>query len=284
MLHTDQINLRDPFVLTHDGKYYLYGSRGKSCWGTDDGTDVYVSEDLCNWEGPIEVFHAPEGFWSDRNYWAPEVHEYDGAFYLFMSFKAENICRGTQILKADSPTGPFRLHSDGPVTPREWECLDGTLYVSQAGEPYIVFCHEWTQVHDGEMCACKLKQDLSAPDGEAFLLFRASQPAWASHDGPDYVTDGPFLYRMDDGQLVMIWSSLIGNRYIQAVSRSSNGEIDGIWTHDTELLFERDGGHGMIFHTVDGKPMLTLHQPNTKFLERPKFFELTQKEGNLKIV
>lgn len=284
MLHTDQINLRDPFVLTHDGKYYLYGSRGKSCWGMDDGTDVYVSEDLRNWEGPIEVFHAPEGFWSDRNYWAPEVHEYDGAFYLFMSFKAENICRGTQILKADSPTGPFRLHSDGPVTPREWECLDGTLYVSQAGEPYIVFCHEWTQVHDGEMCACKLKQDLSAPDGEVFLLFRASQPAWASHDGPDYVTDGPFLYRMDDGQLVMIWSSLIGNRYIQAVSRSSNGEIDGIWTHDTELLFERDGGHGMIFHTVDGKPMLTLHQPNTKFLERPKFFELTKKEGNLKII
>ena len=28
MIHTDEINIRDPFVLVHEGQYYLYGTRG----------------------------------------------------------------------------------------------------------------------------------------------------------------------------------------------------------------------------------------------------------------
>ena len=28
-----EINLRDPFVLNHKGLYYLYGTRGATCWG-----------------------------------------------------------------------------------------------------------------------------------------------------------------------------------------------------------------------------------------------------------
>ena len=71
---------------------------------------------------------------------------------MFVSFKNETECRGTQILKANSPFGPFELHSDGPVTPRDWECLDGTLWVED-GTPYMIFCHEWAQIVDGEMCA-----------------------------------------------------------------------------------------------------------------------------------
>lgn len=77
-----EINIRDPFVLVHDGHYYLYGTRAKTCWGKADGFDCYVGTDLENWEGPFEVFHRPEGFWADKNYWAPEVH----------SMKAPSIC------------------------------------------------------------------------------------------------------------------------------------------------------------------------------------------------
>ena len=85
---------------------------------------------LENWEGPFEVFHRPEGFWADKNYWAPEVHFYEGTFYMFATFNSEAIERkGTMILKADNPLGPFVLHSEGKITPDEWNCLDGTLYV-----------------------------------------------------------------------------------------------------------------------------------------------------------
>ena len=46
MLTNDQINIRDPFVLVHDGIYYLYGTRGPTCWGAADGFDVYTGQNL----------------------------------------------------------------------------------------------------------------------------------------------------------------------------------------------------------------------------------------------
>lgn len=77
--------------------------------------------------------------------WAPEVHKYNRAYYLFATFTRENGLRGVFILKANTPTGPFLIHSPKPVTPESWKCLDGTLYLNRLGEPYLVFCHEHTQ-------------------------------------------------------------------------------------------------------------------------------------------
>ena len=129
------IHIRDPFVLLHEDKYYLYGTRGATCWGAADGFDVFVSDDLENWSEPHEVFHNDGSFWATKNYWAPEVHKWNGAFYMFASFKAEGVCRCTCILKADNPLGPFVPHNTSPITPAGWECLDGTFYVTRMENP-----------------------------------------------------------------------------------------------------------------------------------------------------
>ena len=205
-----EIHIRDPFVLVHDGLYYMYGTRGSTCWGKASGFDVFTSKDLEEWSEPIACFENDGTFWADRDYWAPEVHRWKGAFYLFASFKSETVHRGTAILKADSPLGPFVPHSNGCVTPSDWECLDGTLYVSKAGKPYMVFCHEWLQVGNGEVWAVELKEDLSAPAGQPRLLFRASEAKWCreinhSTGVKGYVTDGPFFWRTEDGTLLCLW-------------------------------------------------------------------------------
>ena len=82
----EEINIRDPYVLVHDNKYYMYGTRAATCWGKADGFDVYVSEDLEEWSGPVEIFKRPEGFWADQNFWAPECIFYAGSFYLITTF------------------------------------------------------------------------------------------------------------------------------------------------------------------------------------------------------
>ena len=275
MMKTDEINIRDPFVLVHGGKYYLYGTRGGTCWGPADGFDVYVGQDLKNWEGLIVCFHNDGSFWADRNYWAPEVHCVNGAFYMFASFKSDSRRRGTAILRALSPLGPFEPWSEGPVTPEDWECLDGTFYASPDGTPYMVFCHEWVQAGDGEIHAMKLTKDLRAPAGEPFLLFRASEAPWCRQvhhsSGLDgYVTDGPFLWRKEDGTLLCLWSGFSETGYAQGLAVSDNGDIDG---HFTQLppLFPEDGGHGMLFRTLEGELLLALHSPNKHLLERPRF-------------
>ena len=284
MKRTD-INIRDPVVLVHEGAYYLYGTRGATCWGPADGFDVYVSRDMEEWDGPFVCFHNDGSFWADRNYWAPEVYFYQGAFYMFASFKNPDVRRGTAVLKAESPLGPFVPHSDGCVTPRDWECLDGTLYVDKAGKPWMVFCHEWVQAGDGEVDAIPLTDDLSAPAGEPKLLFRASEAPWCKvmhhSSGVDgCVTDGPFFWRTADGTLLCLWASFSAGGYTVGVAVSSNGEIDGTFTQ-VEPLFMDDGGHGMVFRALDGQLYLTLHSPNAHLEERPFFHPITERDGRL---
>lgn len=284
MLHFSDIHLRDPYILADHGKYYLYGTRGATCWADHaDGFDVYTSTNLMEWSEPKSAFSAPNGFWADRHFWAPEVHFYQGRYYMLASFKSETACRGTQILVSDTPEGPFRLHSDGPVTPRDWECLDGTLFVEGDGTPYMVFCHEWLQVRDGEMCALPLTADLRAASGEPTVLFRASEPDWAYRQGKTFVTDGPFLYRTKSGALLMLWSSSRNGVYCEAISRSSDGTLFGTWTHDSELLFSENGGHGMVFRDLEDRLLFTFHQPNETPLERPQVVELTEDKDTLRV-
>lgn len=271
------INIRDPFVLNENGLYYLYGTRARSFGMGVAGFDVYVSEDLENWSEPQECFNSAEHGLNSQVNWAPEVHRYNGAYYMFATFTTHDELKGTFILKADSPLGPFKPHSNGAVTPYDWQSLDGTLYISRDNKPYIVFCHEHVQITDGTICYARLSEELTHVTGDVVTLFSASSPHWADKKpaGENYVTDGPFLYRTKTDELIMIWSTFIQNQYAECMVRFNGGEIGTDLIH-LEPLIRNDGGHGMIFEK-DGELILTFHTPNQSLLERPSFRKLIDK-------
>lgn len=290
-MRIEEINIRDPFVLVYNSTYYMYGTRGETCWGEATGFDCYRSNDLVNWSEPIEVFHKPEDFWADMNCWAPEVYEYQGAFYMFATFKATDKHGGTAILKADSPIGPFHEHSDRQITPKEWECIDGTFFQDQNGKLYMIFVHEWVQISDGAICAVELSKDLRRAVGEPINLFHASEASgWVKsitnkkRPGNHFVTDGPFLYRTKNNRLIMLWSSFGTEGYTEALAYSENDSVTGKWKQDDRLLFEKDGGHGMVFRTLDGRLLLTLHSPNEHLKEFPHFYELIERDDTLWLI
>jgi beta-xylosidase len=291
MLACADIQIRDPYILPlpEQALYVMVGTTDTNCWqGQAQGFNAYTSKDLQAWDGPLPAFRPPPGFWSALNYWAPEAHRYEGRYYLFASFKADGVCRGTQILVADQATGPYLPHSAGPVTPRDWECLDGTLHVDAQGTPWMVFCHEWVQVGDGEMCAMPLTPDLRAAAAKPVLLFHASEAPWAvrigTAPGPQgVVTDGPFLYRARNGHLLMLWSSMGRDGYAMGVARSASGSITGPWTQDPQPIYGRDGGHGMVFRALDGRLMMTLHTPNQSPNERPVFIPLEETDDGFRV-
>ena len=263
------------------GTYYLYGTTDKNCWtGPFVGFDVYQSSDLEEWVGPHPAFRPSEDFWADQNFWAPEVFRYGDRYYMFASFKKEGVARGTQILAAAHPHGPFVPHSSGPVTPRDWECLDGTLFVDDDNTPWMVFCHEWVQVSDGEILAVPLNPELTSAVDQPQLLFRASEAPWSRpivrNGKKHFVTDGPFLWKTKNGELVMLWSSMGTQGYAMGIARSTTGSILGPWVQDPKPIYEQDGGHGMMFRTFDGRLILTFHTPNNTPDERPIFLELNE--------
>ncbi len=182
--------------------------------------------------------------------------------------------RGTAILKAENPLGPYIPWSDGPVTPKTWMSLDGTLYVDKKGNPWIVFCHEWVQIKNGEVCAMRLTDDLKKSEGEPMTLLHSTDAPWTGkaysreHNMEGWVTDGPNMYRMTDGRLVLLWSCMADKGYTIGYAISESDEIFGPWIQYEKPLFEKDGGHGMVFESYNNQLFLAIHQPNDTPIER----------------
>ena len=279
-MKTEQINIRDPFVLLYDGKYYLYGTRGETAFANHaEGLDVYISEDKNEWEGPIPVFQKKEGFWADRHFWAPEVYHYNDAFYMFVTFAAGKKKQGTVVLKAEKPDGEFVEWSDQTITPADELCLDGTLYLDRDKTPYMVYCREWKEVRIGQIWAVQLDKELKKPVAEPFMLFKAAEakPLVKSFLLGNYVTDGPFFARTEDDRLHMLWSSYGKGGYVQLMAHKTSEDLTTHFVTDA-ALYTSDGGHGMIFKDKDNSYCLVLHTPNKLKHEHPVFIPLTYKD------
>ena len=293
----ENLHLRDPYILPFENKYFLLFSPGKYAWEGRDAFYVTVSEDLEEWSEPIKCFDPPEGFWANKNFWAPEMHYYKGSFYIFASFGAEvGHNRATQILKADKPEGPFEVWSP-PLTPSHLNCIDGTLYIED-DIPYLVYSHE--VIDDpkriGSLWFVRLSDDLKAPVGEHRLIFKGSAPKWSekkwdnvkSDPLTSWVAEGPFFHKTANGKLLMLWSSHTGpDNYAEAVSYTINGSIFDDWKHCDKFLMDKNGGHGMLFKAFDGTLKFTLHSPDTPFGEERAVIHMVEEileEPFLKIV
>ena len=268
MIKTGIRSLRDPFVFRDGSNYYVYGTgvgvgNWNDCiWACYKSTDGLYGEwkitDKLVYACPIEA---------EKQFWAPEVHKYNGKYYMIASYYSSVTGhRGCSILRADSPEGKFVEITNGHITPRDWDAIDGTLYVDENGASWLVFVHEWTSTDDkiGRMAVARLSEDLTHFVSEPKDVFCAKDPEWANSG----CTDGPFMYRTEGGELLMLWSTFDGRDYCVVTARSKNGKVDGEWTHDDTPLFSKeladgkDGGHGMIFTDENGDMYLSIHSPN----------------------
>lgn len=279
---------RDPCILLYGDKYYLYANGG-------NGFSVRTSEDLLEWTSTKMIFTA-DGSDAIGDFWAPECHYYNGKFYLMATYKSSrNNHRGVAVLRSDTPDGTFEIISKnspdatekGHITAFDWDAIDGTLYVDKNGNPYMVFVHEWTSTDDGigRMCYAPLSEDLSYFTSEPVEIFRADDPVWTDQQ----VTDGPWLYRCEDGSLLMIWSNFGAHGYAVTIAKSSNGEIDGEWIQseapmftgdDTNVFSVIEGGHGMILRSKEGRIYMVIHAPNSG-TPATTYVPLFEKDGML---
>lgn len=268
-----------------------------------EGTGVlaWSSTDLETWEDPVVVFSTPGDSWADATHapWAPEVHAYAGRFYLFTTLhdpgtalpdaqqtstliRTSNastgqpwalMARGSVTAVADSPLGPFTLlDPTAPITPTDFATLDGTLFVDDDAQPWMVYAHEWLQLIDGTIEAVPLTGDLARAAGDPIHLFRGSEASWLSTRTPGvqalapYITDGPQLRRLPGGALLMLWSSYRissptdqNGEYVETFAVSPSGALQGPW-HQGDVLVGGNAGHGMLFDGFDGRTRLIVHR------------------------
>jgi len=296
-IHAHDIGTSDPHILADKatGKYYMTSS-GFTLPGSDRsmrrmGTIVcLVSEDLIHWSNPITIFDCNgTDYWGKTGYPATEMHLINGKYYLSGTAGTPGESRKSMILVADNPLGPFKPISNERYSPAGWQTIDSTLYVDKAGHPWLIYSHEWYQVSDGQMAAQPLSDDLSHAIGGPMILFRASEAKWGddqiwSRTDGGGVTDGCWLHRMEDGQLIMLWTTRARSGYALGYAKSTSGEIHGPWVQMERPLYAHDGGHCNLFRRLsDNQLMMSMHCAD----RGPKMFslfEMEERDGQLQIV
>ena len=132
----------DPFLLhASDGRFYMYGT------SLDDGFEAFVSDDLVEWTPCGQVYKgAGEGQWNESCFWAPEVYERDGRFYMLYSANSRNNPNHEEenfqigVAVADSAAGPFTDLYNRPIFESAYPVIDANvLFDDQSGKMYLYF-------------------------------------------------------------------------------------------------------------------------------------------------
>lgn len=218
------VKFGDPYVLlASDGMYYMYGTGG----GAVDGFCVYSSPDLMNWKDEGQVYRGnTEGSWTVANFWAPEVYERNGKYYMLFSAdwkenpnnEGENFRIGVAV--ADKPTGPFKELSSGPLFDPGYPVIDGNLVDDGNGRTFMYYsrcCYKhpveseiaeqakkegkFDEIEESWIYGIEVKPDLTGVIGEPVLLLRPpvklddKQSEWESRS----VTTGEVNRRWTEG-------------------------------------------------------------------------------------
>lgn len=264
---TEQIHLRDPFIIREGDTYYMTGTLSHDNISDGYGVPVYKSKDLVKWSGPSLIVDRDKGLGNYSCFWAPEIHKVGDEYWLFVTLEPKGGKRGTYLFKSKEVDGKYNFIAR--VTPENMFSLDGTLY-EENGEKYVVYCYEWVEARDGHVRAVKL-----LPNGEGIdlstdkLLFKASANVFYPRTNPNKITDGPYLYK-DNGNLKMLWSTVGGNKAYLLLSATSKGGLFDEWVQDA-LIYDRDGGHGMVFETIEGERKILIHAPNGRNADKWEF-------------
>ena len=283
----DSIVLSDPFIMADHktNMYYMTGTGGR----------LWKSKDMKFWDGPYDIVKTDPNSWMGPNpmIWAAEIHPYKNKYYYFATFTNRAVIidsvkgnkierRASHILVSDNPGGPYVPMKDSIYLPADKPTLDGTFWVDKDGKPYMIYCYEWLQNWNGTIEKIELKPDLSGSIGADKVLFRASDSPWSrekdenGNDKPNKVTDGPYLFQTKTGRLGMIWTSWIYDVYTQGVAYSESGTLDGPWIQEKEPITPPNFGHGMLFKTLDGKLLMSIHSHKTvngRTVRVPHLFE-----------
>lgn len=240
------VPLGDPFILPANGTYYAYGTH------SDEGIEVYQSDDLVQWEYKGLALHKND-VWADRWFWAPEVYAVNGKYYMYYSAD-EHICAAV----ADSPLGPFKQAEKKPMIADE-KCIDNSLFIDDDGTPYLFF----VRFNDGlNIWVAELEKDLLTIKKETMHPCIHVSQAW--EEVWPRVNEGPFVIK-HKGIYYMTYSANSYESPFYGIGCATATKITGEWTkYASNPLLQKPGelvgvGHSALFTDREGRLRIVYH-------------------------
>ena len=182
----------DPYILSAQGRYYLFATGGTV------GYNVWRSDDLRVFSDRQKAFRKAD--WASGDYWAPEVYEHQGRYYMFFSArrKADASLR-VGVAVASQPEGPYTDPLGRPLFDFGYAAIDASLFIDTDGTPYLYYSRDCSENlvehrHESHIYVVRLAKDLLSPVGEAQLLTVPDLP-WETRSGDWRWNEGPSVLK-----------------------------------------------------------------------------------------
>ena len=196
--------------------------------------------------------------WADRWFWAPEVYEVNGKFYMYYSAD-EHICVAT----ADSPAGPFTQSKKEPMIADE-KCIDNSLFIDDDGTPYLLLRpFQRRAQHLGGRIGERPHDYQEGDHAPCIHVSQAWEEVWPR------VNEGPFVIKRN-GLYYMTYSANSYESPFYGIGCATATDLMGTWTkYEENPLLQKPGelvgvGHSATFTDKAGKLRIVFHAHKDK--------------------
>jgi beta-xylosidase len=169
----------DPFVWRVGDRYYAIGTGAAEAAGDvrDTVFPMLASTDLVHWRTLGDALVRPDAALGDT-YWAPEVFEHDGRFFLYYSVGHEDREHQLRVAVSSRPEGPYR-DAAGLTDPRTCAfAIDPHPFRDHDGRVYLFHARDFLDEAGGARAGTalvvqELGSDLLHLVGEPTTVLRA---------------------------------------------------------------------------------------------------------------
>jgi len=200
-------SIGDPAMIYADGAYWMFST------SAPNGYVAWKSYDLVEWLHKGMAFRPDmRNGWCNGSFWAPEVHEVNGAYYLFYSatWRDHDTMR-IGVARAEEPGGPYVDLKNEPLFDLGYAAIDASLFIDHDGTPYLYFSRDCSEnvvdgIHTSQIYVVELTADFMEIVGEPQLLLTPDQ-AWEYAPGDTYRwNEGPFVVE-NEGKYWLFYSA-----------------------------------------------------------------------------
>ncbi len=256
----------DPSVIRVGRDYWATATSSE--WGPE--FPLLHSRDLVNWNAVGALFQQPPA-WSAGSYWAPELSQYRGRFYVYYVARKKGGPLCVAVATASSVRGPYKDH--GPLVCQEVGSIDGFPITDENGQRYLLWKEDGNSVSKPTpIWAQRLSADGTRLVGERKEILRNTE-AWEKHatlpygdlvEGPAVVRRGGWFYMFYSGNFCCARDC----NYMLGVARSR--KLLGTWEKNPRnpLVAGNENwkcpGHGTVVTDPTGRDWLLYHAYHAK--------------------
>ncbi|UUX35385.1 glycoside hydrolase family 43 protein [Fundicoccus culcitae] len=262
-------DIGDPFIMKTDSGYYMYATSAPNY-----GFKAWHSDNLVVWRdmGLVYDNRRQEHPWGTGDFWAPEVIEHNGEFYMTFSARTESGSLRIAIAKSESEIGPF-IDLNADLVNEAGSYIDGHI-LEDEGTFYFYYVKD---VHENVINSRRLSQILvqEMSEGLDYLVGRPQlvltpDQDWEHPLRQEAWNEGPFVLKHDNKYYLMYSANMFADPDYGVGYAVSDHPIGPFVKYENNPILQKDleigvsgPGHNSVTKGLDDETLYMVYHIHT---------------------